>query len=131
MGLFSAFDAGFDGADVSASISRKAEDGTTRGGRLTGAVPTGMTLEEFAEAARYGLSRTMKGKDRGVTLSKRAPELKGDKAEAAVLSLGDPVPAPAKPDPVPEATRRRGRSVLAATAPSLNNGPPADGAVKS
>ncbi len=98
MGLYSAFDDGFDDKEVTASISRKYEDGENRGGKLTGAIPVGMTVESFAEAARYGLKRTRKVIDRGVTLVKSVPELKGDKAEKAVLDLADPAPTKAAPE---------------------------------
>ncbi|HEX4607798.1 MAG TPA: hypothetical protein VH092_06290 [Urbifossiella sp.] len=110
MGLFSDFDAGFDGAEVSATVSRKDDTGKTRSAKLTGGVPTGMTVEEFAEAARMGLKRSIKGKDRGVTLAKSAPELTGDRAYRAILSMADPVPV--KADPIPEKVKSRGRSVV-------------------
>lgn len=120
MGLYSAFDDGFDDKETNASFSRKCEDGKTRGGKLTGAVPIGMTVESYAEAARMGLKRTIKGSDRGLSLVKNAAEITGEKAARAVLGLADSVPATAA---VPPAVRNRGRSVT----PSENGAPAANG----
>lgn len=124
-----AFDALFsDASKVSGTMSEKLPDGTVRTGKLSKG-PRDMTPQAFADAAVHGLKPTRKATSDDKVYSRsttRTDIVTGAAARnAALVLLGL---SGSKPDPVPEATKRRGRNVVRDTVPSDNAAPPADGA---
>ncbi len=115
----------FGAREVKASAKVKMADGQVRSITFRDTVPADASDDAFVAAARDGvnLSVKVKGAD-GRSKSMTGKGVFGAAATSATASvLGFTAPA----DPVPESVRKRGRSVLAAAAPSDNGTPPANG----